>query len=120
MKIQEEQLKKSIITMLSDDYSMMIISSALNKAKSINELSKKCNIPINTAYRRARGLVAQGLLIVERTVITDNGVKFDLYRSSINYVKIEWMPPDDQQVEIKLVENAIGKFVKVWNSLRMP
>ena len=55
----------------------------------------------------------------KKTVITDNGVKFDLYRSSINYVKIDWISPDEPQIEIKLVESAIGKFVKVWNSFRM-
>lgn len=119
LKVTEIQLKKNITKLLSDDYSMMIISCAQKRCKSINEFSKECNIPLNTAYRRVRDLIAQGLLVVEKTVITDNGVKFDLYRSSINYLKIDWMPPDDLNIEIKLIECSIGKFVRTWNSIRM-
>ncbi len=118
LNIEERALKESITRALSDVYSRKMIECTIIQGRSVNEMSRLCDIPLNTAYRRARELVAEGLLVVERTILTDKGVKYEVFRSSLRYFKVEWSPPDEVRIEVKPVEDAIRKFIKVWNSLR--
>ncbi len=118
LNVKEKVLKRNITRALSDEYSRKMIECVIIQGRSVNEMSRLCNIPLNTTYRRARELVAQGLLVVDRTMLTDKGVKYDIYRSSLRSFKVEWSPPEEVIVDVQPVEDAIRKFIRVWNSLR--
>jgi hypothetical protein len=46
-------------------------------------------VPLSSCYRRARELVDEGLLLVERIVITGDGKRYGLYRSPFATIEIE-------------------------------
>jgi predicted transcriptional regulator len=52
-------------------------------------MSHSEKIPISTAYRRVNELKDTGLLTVEKTILTDEGKKFELFRSSFRGIHME-------------------------------
>ncbi len=117
MRLHEETSKDKVLQALADEYSRSILLSTIQKAKSAVELSTEKNIPISTAYRRLHELQEAGLVAVERSVITDDGKKFDLYRSTVKSVAISF---DLGATEVELIpnEDMVTKFVRLWGYMR--
>ena len=79
----------SLLEAFSDEPSRAILNSAISRCKSIEELAHENNIPVSTAYRRVHHLVDRGLLLVERIVITQEGKRYSLVRSTFEGARIE-------------------------------
>lgn len=73
---------------LADDFSRRILYSTVHGGKTLLEISVEQAIPLSTCYRRARELVDQGLLVVQRIVITREGKKYAIYRSSFRDIRV--------------------------------
>src|SRR5436189_2947694 len=73
----------AIMRVLSDHFSRMIILSTTERPKSVEDVSRENNIPLSTCYRRVGILSRQGILIVERVIITPTGKKHVLYRTTL-------------------------------------
>jgi len=80
------ELKNAICKALADKYSRVILAYAMDKPKSVIEMSKDCKIPISTVYRRIRDLTNAGLLNIKSCLITIEGKKYYLYRSKIKAI----------------------------------
>lgn len=52
--------------------------------KTIGEICFEEQIPLSSCYRRVRQLVDLGLVIVERRIITEEGKKYAVYRSTLS------------------------------------
>ncbi len=52
------------------------------------EISLEQAVPLSTCYRRASELASEGLLMVERIVVTGEGKRYAVYRSSFRGVEI--------------------------------
>jgi DNA-binding Lrp family transcriptional regulator len=76
--------------MLSDEYSRKIVQSAMTHARSVEDFSRESRIPLSTCYRRVRDLVNDGILIVERIVITPDGKKYELFRSVYQAIRVDF------------------------------
>lgn len=83
-----EALAKHLVTALSDEFSLRIMISTVDVGKTVQDISVEQAVPLSTCYRRARELVDEGILVVERIVVTGEGKRYAVYRSSFKTVEV--------------------------------
>ncbi|MEM4311305.1 MAG: winged helix-turn-helix domain-containing protein [Nitrososphaerales archaeon] len=117
MKILDEDAKDRVIRALSDRYSRIIVFSTIEKARSAIDLSQETNIPISTVYRRIHELQQAGLIVAERSVLSEDGKRYELYRSTIKVIKVNF---GSNSVEVEVIpnEDVIGKFLRLWSEIK--
>ena len=84
--IIDDDRKQIYIRMVSDRFSIKIITAIINNSKTAVEISKETSIPISTVYRRIKFLQENKLIKVSGG-INKNG-KFFVYQSKIKEVEI--------------------------------
>ena len=106
-------LAKHIVSALSDEFSLRIIVSTVARGKTVQDISVEQAVPLSTCYRRARELVEEGILVVERIVVTGEGKRFAVYRSSFKAVE---MASDFRELSAsaELNEDVAEKFRRWW------
>ena len=92
-RITLPQLKKydvtqKVIEMLADSESRAIIFSIIKKGKTAAELSIKHKIPLSSVYKKISDLENLTLIKVEKTILSEKGRRFKVYRSRINKAEI--------------------------------
>ncbi len=100
--IHEETTKDTILDILADKYSRMIMESTTQTPKSAIELSSECKIPISTAYRRVRLLRSHKLLGISGSINKD-GKKFYLYKSKIKTIMTSF---NNGTLEVEIIPNS--------------
>ncbi len=90
MRLRDEKLKRALLRALADDYSSRILSSTAVRPLSVMDLVREEGIPSTSAYRRVNELKDQGLLGVKRTVLTKDGKRFEMYKSTFREVNISF------------------------------
>ena len=98
-KISLPQLKKyditqKVIEALADAESRTIIFSIIRKGKTANELSTALKIPLSSVYKKLTDLQDLTLIEIEKTVLSERGKRFKVYRSRINKAEILIKKPD--------------------------
>ena len=98
-KITLPQLKKyditqKVIEALADAESRAIIFSIIRKGKTANELSTALKIPLSSVYKKLTDLQDLTLIEIEKTVLSERGKRFKVYRSRINKAEILIKKPD--------------------------
>jgi len=117
MLLTDENLKAQILTVLADNYSRRIIMSTMGEPKSAMEISRLCDIPLTTAYRRIRDLIGVGLLEVTQSGRTPDGHWYELYRSMIRKVDVRFRE-GALEVDVDLREDKVDKLTRVWSELK--
>lgn len=117
MLIRNELAKRAALEVLVDDYARSMLEATVYKAKSVPEIMRECNIPMTSAYRRVKKLTEAGLLKVERSVITDDGVKYELYRSNVRAITVRF---EVGSVEVDVTPNvgAAEKMADLFFSMK--
>ncbi|MEE9236211.1 MAG: hypothetical protein V3U52_00255 [Thermoplasmata archaeon] len=117
MLIRDEKLKGALLRALADEYSSKILSSAAWRSLSVMDLVRDEGIPSTSAYRRVNELKEQGLLAIERSVVTKDGKKYDLYKGTFREVTITFRRGS---VEVTAIPNrdVIEKAFLLFHSLR--
>ena len=105
----DRTMAEQVMSALSDVFSRKIIASVIEKGKTVQEISTEQTVPLSTCYRRCRELVDEGILFVETIVVTGDGKRYAIYRSSFRGVEVS---SDFHGVTVKAeVSNAaLGKF----------
>ena len=98
-KITLPQLKKyditqKVIEALADAESRTIIFSIIRKGKTANELSTTLKIPLSSVYKKLTDLQNLTLIEIEKTVLSDKGKRFKIYKSRINKAEILIKKPE--------------------------
>ena len=98
-KITLPQLKKyditqKVIEALADAESRAIIFSTIKKGKTANELSTMLKIPLSSVYKKLTDLEDLTLIKIEKTVLSDKGKRFKVYKSRINKAEILIRKPE--------------------------
>ncbi len=52
----------------------------------IEEIAREQGIPVSTCYRKVRTLVEEGLMLVEQNILTREGKKYAVYRTTFDHV----------------------------------
>ena len=98
-KITLPQLKKYDITQkvleaLIDTESRSIIFSIVNRSKTASNLSTSLKIPLSSVYKKLSDLENLTLVRVEKTILSEKGRRFKVYRSRINKAEISIKKPE--------------------------
>ena len=98
-KITLPQLKKYDITQkvleaLIDTESRSIIFSIVHRSKTASNLSTSLKIPLSSVYKKLSDLENLTLVHVEKTILTEKGRRFKVYKSRINKAEISIKKPD--------------------------
>ncbi|HXQ91717.1 MAG TPA: helix-turn-helix domain-containing protein [Nitrososphaerales archaeon] len=117
MRITGQNVRDALIRALADEYSRKILLGTIDRARSVEELSEAELIPISTSYRRVNEMREVGLLTVEKTIITDEGKKFELYRSSFRGIKLQ-LNQGEITVDVELNEDVATRLSRLWASMR--
>jgi predicted transcriptional regulator len=117
MRIDNLKLRDSLISALADEYSRKIILRTINRAESVEDLSRAENIPISTAYRRVNELKEVGLLTVEKTILTGEGKKYELYRSAFKSFVID-LEQGEIAIDAELNEDVATRLSRLWATMR--
>ena len=117
MRITGQNVRDALVRALADEYSRKILLVTIDRARSVEELSGTEQIPISTAYRRVNEMRDLGLLTVEKTIITDDGKKFELYRSSFRGIKLQ-LNQGEILVDVELNEDVATRLSRLWASMR--
>ena len=90
MIIKGQKLKQAILAALADEEIIKILDSAMYNSKSVNDVIKECDIPHTTAYRKIKWLLEEGLIVIDKVQITQEGKKFSLFRSVLKALNIKY------------------------------
>ena len=98
-KITLPQLKKyditqKVIQALADAESRAIIFSITRKGKTAANLSRLLKIPLSSVYKKLSDLEDLTLIEVEKTILSDKGKRFKIYKSRINKAEILIKKPE--------------------------
>ena len=98
-KISLPQLKKyditqKVIEALADTESRAIIFSIIRKGKTASNLSTSLRIPLSSVYKKLSDLENLTLVRVEKTILSEKGRRFKIYRSRINKAEISIKKPE--------------------------
>ena len=98
-KISLPQLKKyditqKVIEALADAESRAILFSIIRKGKTASDLSTILKIPLSSVYKKLSDLENLTLIRIEKTILSENGKRFKVYRSRINKAEISIKKPE--------------------------
>ena len=113
------QSSNSILNALGDESSRTILTSAIACGKTVEEISAEQDLPLSTCYRRVRQFVDEGLMILERLVVTQAGKRFAVYRTSFSDVTIR-LYPGEIAIETTPNMEVLEKLRTKWLSTNYP
>ena len=98
-KITLPQLKKyditqKVIEALADAESRTILFSLIHRGKTASSLSESLKIPLSSVYKKISDLENLTLIKVEKTILSEKGRRFKVYRSRINRAEISIKKPE--------------------------
>lgn len=118
-RVVSPEVATAVVQAMSDGFSRKIIASTIAEGKTIEAVSAENDIPVSTAYRRVHQLVDQGIIMVERIVLTPAGKRHSIYRSAFSEVRVE-LASEDICVKVAPNEDVAEKLYQFWQSMAIP
>ena len=106
-------LARCVLNALADEFSRRIVSSTVVEGNTVQAISLEQAVPLSTCYRRTSELARNGLLMVERIVVTGEGKRFAVYRSSFRGVQMA-SNLDLLSASAELNPDVAEKFHRMW------
>lgn len=106
-----------VVAALSDDYSRRVLAACVRLSKPVKDISAETRLPLPTAYRHVNDLVEKGLLVVERSAMTEDGKRYELYRSRIRSARLEF-DASGSRVVWEPNGPVEERLARMWASLR--
>ena len=103
MIIQSQSAKRAILSALADEEMTKILDSVMYHSKSIADITRENNIAHTTCYRKTKWLISEGLVRVDKIVITPEGKKFSLYYSVFKSINVKY---ESNNVIVEAEENS--------------
>jgi predicted transcriptional regulator len=82
------RLTEVVAKAMSDEFCRRILSCAVLRGKTVEEISQEQGVPQSTCYRRIGHLVEEGVMVVERMVVSPTGRKYAIYRSAFSLLDV--------------------------------
>ncbi len=117
MQVTVPRTVEALTQVMTDEYTRKILVSAIDKPKTVEDLSKENDIPISTCYRRVHEMVGGGILMVQRVVVSPDGKRYELYRSAVRGLKIS-LDGTSFSVDATPNEDMADRLYLVWSALR--
>ena len=107
---QSAQWTRSVLNALGDQHSRRILSSAIARAMTVEEIVDETKLPMSTTYRRVRQFVDEGLMVMEKVVLTKAGKRYARYRTSFTSMTVTLSGSRRIEVEIKANPATVGRL----------
>jgi hypothetical protein len=111
--VQSQRAKKAILTALADEEMNKILDSVMYHSKSIVDVAIEKNIPHTTCYRKTKWLLNEGLIIVDKIVITPEGKKYCLYHSVLKSISVKYESNNiiiEAEQNFDIIRKAMARF----------
>src|SRR5215813_12415663 len=102
-RIVKSHEARIVLTVLADNEMMKILDSAMKQSKSVNEILKETHISHSTGWRKIKWLLNEGLVILDKIIITPDGKKFSLYHSTLKSISVKY---EDTNVVVEAEPNS--------------
>ena len=86
--MQGEVDQTAAARLLADEYAGRILSATFNEPRSIQQISRLCDIPIAVAYRRVATMEDLGLIRCAREDESYRGKKVKLYACAVRSLQL--------------------------------
>ena len=80
---------KHVALALGDEASRRVMADCVRQARSAKDISRRTLVPLTTVYRVIHRLESLHLVVVERSAMTPDGRKYDLYRSRVRAAHLD-------------------------------
>ena len=87
-QLKKYDITQKVILALADAESRAIIFSIIRKGKTASNLSESLKIPLSSVYKKLSDLEHLTLIEIEKTILSENGRRFKIYKSRINKAEI--------------------------------
>lgn len=108
---------ETVAESLADPYARRVLAACVKQARAVKDIAQETGLPLPTAYRHVNRLEEAGLLVVERSAMTTDGKKYDLYRSRVKEARIE-LDGNGERVTWQTNEATEVRLANMWDSLR--
>lgn len=108
---------ETVAESIADAYARRVLAVCVRQARAVKDIAHETGLPLPTAYRHVNKLVEVGLLLVERSAMTPDGKKYDLYRSRVKAARIE-LDAAGERVTWEPNEATEERLANMWDSLR--
>ena len=119
MIIKNEKQKAAIANALIDKYSRKILNSTMENSKSVMDIMREQEIPMTSAYRRIKSLQDNKLIKIEKSLVTDDGKRYYLYRSTIKSVVINYINGNLYvDITLNVLEKPEDKLMQSFTNIK--
>ena len=118
MLIHDPALRKTILQAMADDCALAILKGTTYRACSAMEIIHQHQLAPSSVYRRISEFVDAGLLTVDRIVITKDGKKYSLYRSTVRDIRAEYRS-GEFELSVSPNEDVVSKLTRLWNLMKV-
>jgi DNA-binding IclR family transcriptional regulator len=85
--------------------------------RSAQELLTANHIPQSTLYRKIHDLEQLGLIGIQRTAITPEGKRVDLYRSLLEELRVD-LQGAQLRIQVRFRDLAAERLKEMWHGVR--
>ena len=93
-QLKKYDITQKVIEALADAESRAIIFSITRKGKTAANLSASLKIPLSSVYKKLSDLESLTLIEIEKTILSENGRRFKIYKSRISRAEISIKRPE--------------------------
>lgn len=108
---------QSVAEAISERNSRVVLAACIDAPMSVKDICHATGLPLATAYRQVHRLIDLGILAIERSAMTEEGKKYDLFRSRVAeaYLVVTRAGEDVRWVANEATE---GRLHALWDTLR--
>jgi predicted transcriptional regulator len=88
--ITNPEIIQALLKALADNKDANILALMASQPLSAMDIVEKTNIPISSVYRRINQLEEQGLIGIDRTIVTPEGKSYNRYKASFSQVTVKF------------------------------
>jgi DNA-binding IclR family transcriptional regulator len=113
MIVESQRAKKALLAALADEEMIKILDSVMYHSKSIADITRENNIAHTTCYRKTKWLINEGLVSVDKIVITPEGKKFSLYFSVFKSINVKYESNNvivEAEQNFDIVKRTMARF----------
>jgi predicted transcriptional regulator len=117
MIIKSQRIRKALLIALADEEMIKVLDCVMVHSKSFNDIiAENNNVSRTTAFRKIKWLLKEGLIIVDKIVLTPDGKKFSLYHSTLRAINAKY-EANNVSVEAEPNFDIAKKWIEKFFSL---
>jgi DNA-binding transcriptional ArsR family regulator len=109
--------RERILDALGDPVARQILLMLSDQPRSAPDLLKTNHIPQSTLYRKLHDLQTLGLVGIQRSAITEDGKRVELFRSRLEELRVE-LRGASLRIDVRFRDLAAERLHDLWSDLK--